>query len=42
VLIDIATGVRPGARLERVIADIRLELADVVIHHGPSPRSGGG
>jgi hypothetical protein len=41
-LIDIATGVWPGARLERVIADIRLQLTKVIIHHSPSPRSGGG
>jgi hypothetical protein len=42
-LIDIATDVRPGARLKRVIADIRLQLAeDVIIHHDPSPATGGG
>jgi hypothetical protein len=35
MLIDIATGVRPAARLERVIADMRLQLAEVIIHHGP-------
>jgi hypothetical protein len=35
VLIDKAAGVRPVARLERMIADMRLQLADVIIHHGP-------
>jgi hypothetical protein len=35
VLIDIATGIRPGARLKRVIADMRLQLAEVIIHYGP-------
>jgi hypothetical protein len=35
VPINIATGVRPEAWLERVIADIRLQLAEVIIHHGP-------
>ena len=32
VLIDIATGVRPAARLEWVIADMRLQLADSSSH----------
>jgi hypothetical protein len=35
VLVDIATGIRPAARLKRVIADIRLQLTEVIIHHGP-------
>jgi hypothetical protein len=34
--IDIATGIRPAARLKRVIADLRLQLAKVIIHHSPS------
>jgi AAA domain len=34
-LIDIATGVRPGARLKRVVTDIRLQLAEVILHHSP-------
>jgi hypothetical protein len=42
VLIDIATGVRPGTRLERVVADMRLQLAEVIIHHGPSVLASGG
>jgi hypothetical protein len=37
VLIDIAAGVRPGAGLEWVIADMRLQLAEVIIRHDPSP-----
>jgi hypothetical protein len=34
LLIDIATGIGPAARLERVIADMRLQLAEVIIHYG--------
>jgi hypothetical protein len=33
-LIDKATGVRPATRLERVIADMWLQLAEVIIHDG--------
>ena len=40
VVIDIATGVRPAARLEWVIANIRLELAEVIIHLVERPPSG--
>jgi hypothetical protein len=35
MLIDIATGVRPAPGLERVIADMWLQLAEVIIHDGP-------
>jgi hypothetical protein len=32
VVIDIAIGVRPATRLERVIADMQLQFAKVIIH----------
>jgi hypothetical protein len=35
VLIDKATGVRPATRLERMIADMRLQLAEVILHYRP-------
>jgi hypothetical protein len=34
VLIDIATGVRPAARLEQMITEMWLQLAEVIIHDG--------